>query len=88
MVSNEAVSITFQVGRGRGRMGSFDIEPKPDTALTGSGAAAAGPAPRHYLKEGCSVKMLFYEGEALSATLPDEVELQVAAADPSIKARP
>ena len=37
--------------------------------------ASFGPHASHFLTEGCTVSMLFYNGEEISAALPDEVEM-------------
>jgi len=42
-----------------------------------------GPA-RQYLREGGTVKVLFFNGEEISASLPEEVELEVKQAAPSM----
>jgi elongation factor P len=44
-----------------------------------------GTTARRFLAEGCVLKVLSFEGERISASLPDEVELQVVEADPSVK---
>ena len=37
--------------------------------------ASFGPNASYFLTEGCQVSMLFYNGEEISAALPDEVEM-------------
>jgi hypothetical protein len=44
-----------------------------------------GPHAAHFLTEGCTVQMLFYGGEEISAALPDEVEMGVTEAAPAMK---
>ena len=44
-----------------------------------------GTTARRFLAEGCVLKVLSFEGERISASLPDEVELEVVEADPSVK---
>lgn len=47
-------------------------------------SAALGAAKR-FLAEGSKVRVLLFEGERISAALPDEVELEVTEAAPSVK---
>lgn len=44
-----------------------------------------GPTARRFLVEGCVLKVLSFEGERISTALPDEMELLVTEADPSVK---
>lgn len=44
-----------------------------------------GPHAAHFLAEGSTVRMMFHNGEEVSASLADEVEMEVKEADPSFK---
>lgn len=42
----------------------------------------------HFIVEGAEVSLMFFEGELLSVSVPEKVELTVAETDPAIKGAP
>lgn len=47
--------------------------------------AAFGPHGSQFLTQGCAVRVLFHNGEEVSAALPEEVEMDVAEVAPAMK---